>query len=334
MSIDQLPLMDENDKPVCVGLQDHIRKFNELGRIMVAMPDLYEAGKLGDYKLIQSLQTDFKKNKVISSTRIYYEDDSLEGTITQYFESTVVDPVETKVIIPHYDDTLLDDVLDTEQGLTFFQVLFYTNDTAEEIKATLQNLSGKTSKKSRVMTPSPENRSSSPHRAAGFCSRDEFCIRGNYGVISYSGRSRGVLKDPAVTAHEKRHSHKADNESTLPFDLDSGINKKARCVYFSDVQEVSDFTKYSGMFCFSGTRYVLSLTTPVNDNIDRWDKKLSALLAKKGMSSRDKLNMIHDEFSPMYACLQEYAQGDDEGFVLVDKVEGFDKPRVMGAGKQ
>ena len=196
MIIDLLHLMYEYDEPASMSQQDHICRFNELGRIMAAMPDIYETGKLGDSELIKSLQTDFDRSWFISSTRIHYEKYGLEGTITHYFGSIVVDPVETKLIIPSYNHISLNDVLDIEQGLTYFQALFNTTDSADEIKDTLYKLSGKTSKESRVWTHTPEDRKSTQDKAAGL-GYDVYSFHiESTGNILIPGRSRGVSFSP------------------------------------------------------------------------------------------------------------------------------------------
>ena len=46
MSLDTGPLLDFRGNTLIVRQGDHIKRFNDLGRIMAGMPDLYEAGKV------------------------------------------------------------------------------------------------------------------------------------------------------------------------------------------------------------------------------------------------------------------------------------------------
>lgn len=334
MTLDPNALMDVNGQPVSAVQSEHIRRFNDAGRIMAAMPDYYEAGKSGDDGLIQSLRVDFDKSWIVSGTHICYDSDSLEGVVAHYFNSIVVPSVETRLVIPYYSCTPLDSVLGDEQGLAFFQTLFNTSDGADEIRSALQNLSGKSSGAMWVWTPDQDGRRSHPDRAAGLnWNNVDFHIDcDNVGSL---GRSRGVLSGPAGAAREKSRDGTQKSAQGFASELTSGIDRKSACVYFSDVRRVGGFVKYSGMFCFDVVRYVLALTCPVEkasvDDVESWGRRISALLAKK-VSNRERLDMLHDVFSPMYACLQEYARKDDAqgGFVLVSKEEGFDNPRVDG----
>ena len=134
---------------------DWITYWNTLtdGRVMASMGDFYRAGKEADSKLLRSLQRDFNKNFLITSTRIYYDPDSLEATIIDYVGSTVVIPLERRTTIPAYTVVRLGEVLSSATGLAYLQTLLRTSDTADEIKKTLQRLSGKTSEETRVYTP-------------------------------------------------------------------------------------------------------------------------------------------------------------------------------------
>ncbi len=138
--LDQEPLSE--DKKILESSQNYyIKKFNEISKIMASMPDIYEAGKSSNHNLIESLRKDFEESGIISSTRIDYKKSSLEGTITHYFGSSVVKPIEKKLIIPIYEGEYLDNVLKDRQGLIYLQSLFNTDDGAKKIEDTLNKLS-------------------------------------------------------------------------------------------------------------------------------------------------------------------------------------------------
>ncbi len=326
MSLDTGPLLDAKGNPLSVRQGDHIRRFNDLGKIMASMPDLYDTGKSASPEVLESLQKDFHETWVISSSRIHYEKDSLEAVITHYFNSTVVSPREIKVLVPYYNGVKLDDVLGTEEGLKYLQALFNTNDDAETIKVTLEKLSNKKSKDIRVWTPDQNSRKEYQDRAAGFDGSGRFhVVGGGGGSIDGSGRSRGVLDNPVGGALENRASQGKNEQLGLPFELVSGINKSGNNVYFSNVQIIGSFVKYSGLFCFNGNRFVVSLTLPVGSE-HNFDEEIGALLAQDA-PSKDKVARLNESFSPLYAHLVRYEQNGN-GFVEADDVEFFGKPRL------
>lgn len=196
MSIDTGPLLNHKVRPVCVNQESHIYRFNRLGKVMVAMSDLYNAGKNATPEVIQSLRRDFQKSWVISSTRINYELNNLEAAITHYFGSKIVSPEEVKVVVPDYSNSpTLDQVLSNEEGLKYLQALFNTSDDTEAIKRTLKRLSGKDGENTVLWTPNQYNRIKYQDRVVlGLSFYNRFglfrvdCI--NYNHI---GRSRAVL---------------------------------------------------------------------------------------------------------------------------------------------
>ncbi len=196
MSIDTGPLLNRKVCPVCVNQEGHIYRFNRLNKVMIAMPDLYDAGKNATPEVIQSLRRDFQKSWIISSTRVYYETNNLEAVITHYFGSTIVSPEEVKVIIPDYSDSpTLDQVLSTEEGLRYLRALFKTSDDAETIKRTLKRLSDKGSENTILWTPNQYNRIKHQDRVVlGLSYYNRFCLfRVDCIGVTHIGRSRGVL---------------------------------------------------------------------------------------------------------------------------------------------
>ena len=107
---------------------------------MVSMPDVYLAGKSGSQYLLRSLRTDFEKCWLITSTRIKYEYQQ-NARIVHHYGSQSVPSVEHRIVIPGYPPDSLANVLDTNEGLRYLQALFGTQDNAQQIKDTLQELS-------------------------------------------------------------------------------------------------------------------------------------------------------------------------------------------------
>jgi hypothetical protein len=181
-------------------------------RTMASMGDLYVNFKVlhkmakegtGDEKLfvhqmLTSLRKDFdwpgRSNWLISSTRLDYQTDSLEGTITQHYQSNRTKLTkETSLVIPEYRGTIITDVLETSEGLNYLQTLFATDDDNEGIMQTLEFISEKARLDIKVWTATVKNfRKSHPKRAAGFdCNFGCFHVYGNY-YMNGAGLSRGV----------------------------------------------------------------------------------------------------------------------------------------------
>ncbi|PIN80595.1 hypothetical protein COV11_03750 [Candidatus Woesearchaeota archaeon CG10_big_fil_rev_8_21_14_0_10_30_7] len=326
MSLDETHLIDAQNGVLCMNQSDFINFFNSVGRIMVSMPDLYEAGKSASKKTLESLRKDFRESWVITSTRIDYEPDSLDATITHYFGSNVVIPNVIKVLIPKYSSNFnLNNVLNTDEGLAFLQAFFNTEDDAETIKTTLNKLSNYESNNSCILTSDQNSRQSNPTSASGLdCSDVRFHV--DVDVIVNTGRSRGVLDNPAGVALENRVVGKDNSVFSVPFELNDGINKKARCVYFTNVQMLGNLAKYSGLFCFNGERFVIDLIIPKKD-VDGWDDQISKILSEN--HSTDKKIGCLECLSPLYVHLLRYEK-QNESYVLVDDVEAFGKPRIRG----
>ena len=190
MSLDAMAVSDASNKPISQTQDKHIVQFNSLNKIMASLADYYQAAKSGDTNLISSLRADFNSSWIVGSDRIVYEKDSLEATITSYFGSTVIEPFQRKVHIPHYNGVILDSVLADPLGLTYLQSLFNTSDNVEEMKKALLDLSGKSSSETKVWTPDQSSRKSTPNRAAFLgCSLVDFLI--DRSDLGSGGRSRG-----------------------------------------------------------------------------------------------------------------------------------------------
>ena len=127
------------------------------GRIFASMADYYlafkqlnEKSKSGSFiekqiaqEIIYSLREDFnwsKANWLNSSTRIKYVNQQ-NARIVHHYGSQSVPSVEHRIVIPGYPPDSLANVLDTNEGLRYLQALFGTQDNAQQIKDTLQELS-------------------------------------------------------------------------------------------------------------------------------------------------------------------------------------------------
>ncbi|HLC50693.1 MAG TPA: hypothetical protein VJI97_04685 [Candidatus Nanoarchaeia archaeon] len=170
-----------------------IHYFNGQKKPMVSAPDIYRAGQNGSSALIDSLQEDFDKSWVVSSTGINYNADNLDARIIHNKGSIVVKPTQRKVLVPVYQNTQLGEVLETEEGKKYLKILFDTDDNPDKIGKTLVTLSGKGLDDNYVWTPTQENRASYPERAAVFgIDGGRFHVYGNDRFDDYDSRSRGV----------------------------------------------------------------------------------------------------------------------------------------------
>jgi len=205
------------DFPESVKTQDEwIAEYNRAGKIMAAAPDLYAAIKELDDAGIVSLREDFN-NRLCLSTRIQYNSENLEGRITHYHGSTVTDPIEEpSIVIPIFRNTPIQEAIYTgpgaEQGLTYLQTYFCTQDSPQKIIQNLERVSCKPKEQIKIWTPNPKgqwSRETHPNRAAfvGF-SDDGFYVDGYDFVDYYSGRSRGVAPEaPHVLTLEHAVEH-------------------------------------------------------------------------------------------------------------------------------
>ncbi|PIR40214.1 MAG: hypothetical protein COV33_01000 [Candidatus Zambryskibacteria bacterium CG10_big_fil_rev_8_21_14_0_10_34_34] len=133
--------------------QEWISFFNEQGKAMISAPDVYRAAKIGSDELVRKLKEDFSQSRpsnkydtrigLVTSTRIVYNAHNQEATITHNTGSSIVEPQEYKVMIPHYFHKREYEVLRSEGGLAFLRALFDTNDRPGVIEEVLIRLSGK-----------------------------------------------------------------------------------------------------------------------------------------------------------------------------------------------
>lgn len=165
------------------------------GRYFASAADIYAAGKTGNTTLLASLKKDFKESWIITSTRIEYDLTGATGVgkITHYYGSTIRVPMVKTIIIPAYNNTTVDEVVQGASGLQYLQTLFTTTDTAEQIMQTLETLGGKQRSEIKVYTPDQNARKSVPQRAVRFdLGSGGFHVDGDDHVGGNVGRSHGV----------------------------------------------------------------------------------------------------------------------------------------------
>ena len=185
-----------------VGLYNTQRGEFE-GKRMISAPDIYQAGKSSSGKILRSLRKDFDKSCEVSSTIIQYSPNDLSALITHNFGSTVVPPTEINIpMIPVYQITPLPQVLNEENGVTYFQSLFNTTDDPKTITEVLKHLSKK--KANNIMCSTLDQRIRKNYSGSeldvGFSYIDHmffvFCNIHFDGNDGGHGRSRGVLINP------------------------------------------------------------------------------------------------------------------------------------------
>jgi hypothetical protein len=138
-------LLSKQPYKIIQSQDSHAKTHNFLNEIMMSCHDYYLVGKFGDNCLLESIQKDFNDEWVITSDRIEYAKDSLEGNIISYYGSQIIKPFSRTEIIPEYPFTgiPIEKVMSNEQGLKYIQALLNTKDTAKEIYSNLARLSGK-----------------------------------------------------------------------------------------------------------------------------------------------------------------------------------------------
>ena len=320
MSLDPQPAMDEQNRPLSLSLAQHTVRFNGLKMVMASEADYYLAGKSGDAALIASIRDDLKVWVV--TDRYDYAPDSLEAKITRYAGSEVVTPVERTVVVPVYAGDLLEIILNRPEGLAYMQARLNTSDDAETIKTTLFNLTGKTGAETKVWTPDLASRKQVPSRAAFLDDGgDAFRVYGYYGLYS-SGCSRGVRREDGPAGAAAR---KSVFEAVLPPDLVPEIDAAAGCVHLARTQRTGQHSRFSGLYCFAGERFLFTMTS--GSTIDATTARTVAhTLAGEELTSV-KLGALEETLRPLYAHLQRFARGEN-GYALVDDAEAFGNPRV------
>jgi len=175
--------------------KEHIEHFNEEGIKMISASDVYKIFKTNDTEALNLLKTSFK-DYLVTSTRIIYDKKTLNATIIQDCDSTVVKEKSTKVKVPDYSGDFKEDK-DTEK---YLQTLFDTKDSLKVILSTLKSSSGRGV--IRLWSPDQSGRDGKQERAVRlfYDYFDRFSVDGG---DSDFGLSRGVLSDSAKPSKYK-----------------------------------------------------------------------------------------------------------------------------------
>ena len=154
--------------------------------------------------MVESLRDDFDKSWLVTSTRIIYNPDTLDGKIVHNHGSAIVQPTERRVPVPVYQGTPLGEVLESSQGRDYLHALFNTRDSPENVEKALTALSGKGIGDTYVWTLDQASRASNPEGAAGFVFvLDGFLVFGSYRVDGGLGLSHGVSLKSAKPTRKK-----------------------------------------------------------------------------------------------------------------------------------
>lgn len=134
-------LKDENGEPLMMSQDEAILKYNELGLVMAALPDFYQAFKHRGVRFRHSFQeTYFVKrswDRINTSTRIIRTGpikSHHNGKVIHYFGSEVMSPLEKEITIPDFkNDYYLDRLLSDGEELEDIQALLGTKDDGRTI---------------------------------------------------------------------------------------------------------------------------------------------------------------------------------------------------------
>ncbi|MBI5066162.1 hypothetical protein HZA97_08055 [Candidatus Woesearchaeota archaeon] len=307
-------VLTESENEMFASQAEFTRRANDKGVLIASMPDIYYAAKVGtDEDLLNGLKLDFNKD-LVTSTRIKRKGSILK--ITHYHGSKVISPSEKEVALPAEKGWIKQ--LDSEMILEFTQALFNTKDSAEEIRNSLEKLTENKLELISLKLPNQyqvERAVSITTKINGRlifnCNKELNC----YYESAHKGYAREVVGEPAGLEQKLRtNSHKGIN-----FSLNSEVDQENNCVYFTNAQRIGNFTKYSGMFCFKGERYVVLITS--KQEINEASKLLSRVFASQKLV-KEKVEELGSLFSPVYLHLERYVEGKGE-YKQADDLEIF-----------
>jgi hypothetical protein len=314
MNIDITPWL-EDGQAIRLTQDQWSEKYNQAGKIMASAPDFYAAIKRCDDDLIAGLREDFD-NWLTLSTRLSYNPDNLRGKIIHYHGSSLIEPIESELVIPVFKDTPIKEAIvsgqHAEEGLSYLQTYFGTQDSAWIIIKALEKVSGKSKNNIKIWTANiygNYTRVSHPERAAfiGFSGLNLFVG----GLFYDDGRSRGVKTGGTWLVPGRETA-----APFFPYDIQSGISRKYRSVHFSNIHEICGFERYDGLFCFEGERYVVSLIRRKGINKRIKNDSIAQILSEKS-STDEKVEML-DDLNPTYVHIARYCEG-----IKIDDSEGF-----------
>ncbi len=128
--------------PFVLSQNNFIKAFNMVNSMMVSAADLYNWLKEADEKDIANLRNDLKENRLVTSTRIIYSNDSCLSRVIHHFGSALTPPQSSAVNIfsPENDLNYFSNIWDVEGGSNFLRTLFQTNDPSHTMMLTLNKL--------------------------------------------------------------------------------------------------------------------------------------------------------------------------------------------------
>ena len=184
--------------------KDWIDYFNSKGEKMISAPDIYRVAKEENKNMIDSLKKDFKEKWIVTSTRIIYNKDNLEGEIIHDVDSKLVIPKKYKIIIPIIQDEAKQD----KETEAYLRALFDTKDTIDLILKVLKRFDK--DRKIYLWTPSQSSRADKQVRSVGlgFCDFVRFGVVGDGWVGDSLGLSRGVIIYSAKQTKKSRGNQK------------------------------------------------------------------------------------------------------------------------------
>jgi hypothetical protein len=132
--------------------------------------DFLTKESLNNKEFIKNAREIMKDSWIVTPIRITYNPTNLEATITDHYNSNKRTPRTTTLELPVYggygdDNSKLSNVLNTQEGLSFFQFLLNSPQASQtELSDKLESFSTQPPKNSYIWTPPPSSRASSPVR--------------------------------------------------------------------------------------------------------------------------------------------------------------------------
>ncbi len=314
---------------------DWANQWRAKGKILASMADIYgyfkemkrrtehgtDAEKASAYKTLLDLRSfmNFQNStNFVTSTNFHYKYNSFGTQVVQREDCGIEGLVKksSEIQIDFFDGNRnLSDVSSYKPLETYLKAIFDTEDDSETIVATLEFLIGK--KRHEILVRSLDRGS----RADGTtCDLTFLADSGKIWIMSYEtktrkGKSFGVAYKPIIK------EVKEEKLPALQFQVTSGASKKAQSAYFANTQEVGEYKKYSGLFCFKDNRYLISM---VVKKLNEESEELISELFSAENSSEEKLKSLCEQFSPQYAHLARYTP-EAKKFKQTDDLEYFGK---------
>ncbi|MBI5066166.1 hypothetical protein HZA97_08075 [Candidatus Woesearchaeota archaeon] len=315
---------------------DWSKQWQSKGKILASMADIYgyfkeikrmfehgsDAEKLAVYKNLFELRNflNFQGSTTFVTSTNFHHKTNASGTQVVQREDSGIEGLIRKspeVIIEHFDGTKTLNDLSTHEPLkNQLKAVFDTEDDTETILTNLEFMTGK--KRTEIYVRTLERGS----RIDGIiCDLNFFSDSGKLWILSYDiknirkGKSFGVTYKPIVK------ESKEEKLPALSFQVTSGASKKAQSAYFVNTQEIGEYKKYSGLFCFKDNRYLLSMIIKrLNEDSE---ETISEVFSAEN-TSEEKLKLICEQFAPQYAHLAKYTS-ETKKFTQADDLEYFGK---------